>query len=888
MADIFDQIASQPKGDIFDQISYNSERTPADVNPQMNKAKEDASEGWVAHGLTDTAGQYLVNPLVQSINSVTPAINGINKIIGPSDDAIPQIKGPDMSNASPAARIVGDVAGGVTQGVAATAMGGGNPFLGYGALSGLSAYGQGKPVLPAVGMGELSAASQFMGGAAGSKLASVAAKPIGGMVAKYAPNIGSAIGMGAASAGGAAVTGGNPWEAGATGALFGSMNPMGGPKQMSAEDLDAKDSGEGASIYRNILNPGKGIINKVEIKSGGDINDSMKLAAKEALPINSIEGKLDNTAAIEKLKTSTSPLYDQQNQILASNPDKQFNLNDIASQVKSNLSSTIKNASDLQDAKKSVDNEIDAEILRHGTKNVNADGNVTYDPHVDGQTLNMIKQGMWGKSFDPMKPNANDSARAIGFAAKDAIEKAYPNDAIQENNAKIGQYLQLQKILEATHGQIVQGGKIGKYASQATGGLVGGLVGTHVPFLGEIAGPIAGYKTGEKVNQMINDPARITANWAKKRANFQVTNLPAISTRRPGIVSPQVVQGQNGRYQFSYGPNSTFYPNMVKGINSQNPPTVRSPLGLPSPKNVPYSPSQHVVMGEGSIKMPSPGNKNSIPMGQDRPIGLPSPRKVPYSSGQHVNIEPPNITQNPILAGRPEAPYEPGPEAIVTPRPGTPEYEKTFPQNKEGGPQSLLNPLKNIQQGSAISPLGLPTKTAMATAGALGIGSVFNPINSQAQTVKDPDRLKLNANQYIMKNEGWKGMPYMDTTGHKTVGYGFNMDGPASKYIPDDVKQGRRALTKEEGMSIFNKVYPNAVSNAQKFAGESWNNLSVNQQKSLIDMSYQMGSLNGFPKLKVAIQDGHYNTAAREILNSKYVKKDAPNRALQNSVLMQA
>lgn len=795
---------------------------PADESSEIKDAQWGANNPGL-RALQNTASQSLINPIYQAGKAISPVVDGIAKGIGykASDDPLindkPNFTPPDMSNAPMAARVLGDVTAGATKGAAATAAGGGNPLLGYGALSSLEASGRGENPVSGAIKGTISAIPQMIAGKVGSTLASAAAKPFGGMISKFAPNVGTALGMGGASAVEAARTGGNPIEAAATGATFGvmsPMNPIGSKIQVTPEQHDTIIDNEGAPLYRNILNPGKGIIKKVEIKSGGDINDSMKLAAKDALPINSVEGKIDNRAAMDQIKSTTAPLYNEQNQILASNPGKQFDLQSIGGQVKANLSKNEKSASDLAADHAKVDNEINAEILRHGQ-------------NVDGQTLNMIKQGMWGKSYNPLEPNANDGARAIGFAMKDAIEKAYPDQSIMENNAKIGQYLQLQRILEATHGQVVQGGKIGKYSAQGAGMLAGGLVSAHAPFLGEIAGPLVGREIGGRVNDFMNDPTRLTSNWKNKISKYEINNPNPAQTRRPGVVSPQVV-GAPG-----VTPSMNPVTNAITG---------KAPIGLPSPRNVPYNPSQHTVMGQGSIKMPN-------------------------LKGEGV-----------LESGRPDLPYTPGPEAIITPPPGTPEHAQTFSQGS-------VNPLVNVQQGSAIDPLGKKI-APLVVAGALGIGSVFNPSNSQASTVKDPERLKLSANQYIMKNEGWKAIPYLDTNGNKTVGYGFKEGGMAWKYVPDAVKQGRRAMTQEEGINAFNKAYPAAVSTAQKFAGDNWGLLSEGQQKALTDMAYQMGSI-GFPKLRQAIESGNFNTASREILNSKYARKDAPQRALQNAILMQ-
>lgn len=912
-------------------------RTPADASPEMKDAQWGAANPYLRAG-QNIASQSLVNPLVQAINGISPAINGLDKLEG-NNFRIPQIQGPDMSNAPIAAKVLGDVAGGGAQGLLATAMGGGNPILGYGAMSGLGAFGEGKPVVPAVIGGAASAIPQMIAGKMGSSLASSAAKPIGGMMAKYAPNVGTALGMGGASAAQAAMTGGNPVIAGATGATFGlmsPMNPMGAPRTVSPEQYDSLLD-QGAEKYRNVLNPGKGIINKVEIKSGNDIDDSMRLAAKEGLVINSNEGKLDNRSAIDQLKAAVAPMYDEQNKILASNASKQFNLQDLADQVNSGLAKTTKSASDLSSAQGKVQNEIDAEILRHGTKITDADGNITYDPRVDGQTLNMIKQGMWGKSYNPLEPNANDSARAIGYAAKDAIEKAYPLDTIKENNANIGQYLQLQKILESTHGQGIQGGKIGKYASQATGAITGGLVSSHLPLLGEVAGPMAGREIGQRVHDIINDPARITGDWAKQIKNVSVSNPNPIELRRPGAVTPEVMNApQTSMNPITLGlPNKSNY--NMPGYKESSPTILSGPKGTPDVKS---PPSDYLRQREN---MP---NKINVPVGKSE-----SSNPIPMngrsaSSMNPINFPPKTEASNGSAQPNKRAQFDMSkggtpqglPEPIVTPPLGTQEHAQAFPQ-------SQFNPLKTVQQALSAAKEKLSSEKGSASVGGestedmkallksyqqrmnepdvqkdastkkdlqvkmellsrkikdasnnplasvagatmLGAASVFHPTTSQAQTVKDPDRLKLTANKYIMKNEGWKPSMYLDTNGHKTVGYGFKEGGMAWKYVPDAVKQGRRAMTKAEGMTAFNKAYPDAVASAHSFAGNAWDNLSVNQQKSLIDMSWQMGNI-AFSKLKAALQSGNYNTASREIMNSKYAKKDAPQRALQNSILMQ-
>lgn len=534
MADIFDTVSVQSpaKGvDIFDQVSTHE---PADANIGVDKF-------WAEHpyfkAAGDTLQQAFVNPVVQAGNAIIPAMNGITKGLGiPEDQPGRQISGPDMSNAPMSARVLGDVASGVTKGAAATAIGAGNPFLGFGALSGLEAIGKNQnPVWPAF-MGAASAIPQVIAGKAGSTLATAGAKRFGDMfgqfapqIEKYAPNVGTAVGMGGESAGQAALTGGNPVEAGVTGATFGAMSPMGqfgAPKQMTQEQYDSWINNK-ANDYRQILNPGKGMVNKFEVKSGKDLDDVFKLAAEEGIILHkSQDGKLDTSGAVKQLAPKTAELNGQINDILSQDQTPSFDLNDLADQAKSQLDGRIKNALELKQAKNQVDNEIKAEIEKNGQ-------------YVNGSTLNNIKQGMWGKAYDLMAPTNNIVARQIGVSAKDAIEKLYPNNDIRGINQQLGKYYDLKNVLESSHGNVVQAGKIGKYVAQGIGALSGHA--TAIP-----GAEIAGSWAGGKLSQFLNDPHMKTSNISKQGKNIEITNPKPKAI--PSVVKQKAKEGLNDEW----------------------------------------------------------------------------------------------------------------------------------------------------------------------------------------------------------------------------------------------------------------------------------------------------------------------------------------------------
>lgn len=251
-----------------------------------------------------------------------------------------------------------------------------------------------------------------------------------------------------------------------------------------------------ADAYRKVLSPGKGVINKTEIKSGKDLQDTFKLAAQEGLIIHKdADGKIDTTEAIAKLKPKTDELNQELNQALDSDKSNRFNLGDLKDLAKKELSKTIKNPLDLKNARTQAEKEIDAAIEEYGH-------------NVSGSQLNTIKQGMWAKSYDQLAPNDYVVANKIGHVVKDLIERNYPEQNIKGINQQLGKYYDLRNILQNSHGNVVKSGKLGRYFAQGAGAVVG----APLPYVG----PLVGGYAGGKIADFINSPERVTGSISKK------------------------------------------------------------------------------------------------------------------------------------------------------------------------------------------------------------------------------------------------------------------------------------------------------------------------------------------------------------------------------------
>ena len=113
--------------------------------------------------------------------------------------------------------------------------------------------------------------------------------------------------------------------------------------------------------------------------------------------------------------------------------------------------------------------------------------------------------------------------------------------------------------------------------------------------------------------------------------------------------------------------------------------------------------------------------------------------------------------------------------------------------------------------------------------------------------------------KYTRRYEGLSVVPYQCPAGHLTIGYGHNLETGISKEAAEFIlKQDMQAAEK-------------AVS--KQFVG--WNQLSEVRQFVLTDMCFNMGigKLRTFKKMWVAIQRGDYQTAAAEMINSRWASQ---------------
>ena len=109
----------------------------------------------------------------------------------------------------------------------------------------------------------------------------------------------------------------------------------------------------------------------------------------------------------------------------------------------------------------------------------------------------------------------------------------------------------------------------------------------------------------------------------------------------------------------------------------------------------------------------------------------------------------------------------------------------------------------------------------------------------------------------LVRHEGLKLKVYRDSLGIPTIGVGRNLQ---------DV-----GISEDEAMVLLDNDLINVFEDLDR-ALPWWRKMSTYRQMALADMSFNMGikRLLGFKKALAAMQEGRWEDAAREMLDSKW------------------
>jgi len=160
---------------------------------------------------------------------------------------------------------------------------------------------------------------------------------------------------------------------------------------------------------------------------------------------------------------------------------------------------------------------------------------------------------------------------------------------------------------------------------------------------------------------------------------------------------------------------------------------------------------------------------------------------------------------------------------------------------------------------------------------------VINPNVSNESYQSFSSQLKSSENSsnkgYDKKKKLW--FPFdVGVNEEKNIGWGINM----STFSDEDKKRMSKGVTSEEIEDIFNKRISKHLNKSKEKItemGGDWDSLPDNAKLALADFSYNLGSLNKFPKFTQAIIDNDLETAKKEYkryYTDKGVKKEMTSR----------
>jgi len=168
-----------------------------------------------------------------------------------------------------------------------------------------------------------------------------------------------------------------------------------------------------------------------------------------------------------------------------------------------------------------------------------------------------------------------------------------------------------------------------------------------------------------------------------------------------------------------------------------------------------------------------------------------------------------------------------------------------------------------------------------------GIGTIEDRVNESNESVKVVHRIEaekkenVNSNLYetIARHEGIRDTAYFDSKGILTIGAGFNLEKQGAKERIEKmglnyelVCDKKQKLSKEHIFLLMKEDVETAISDAKKYVGEKWESLNPDAKEIIINMSYNLGypRLSKFKKLKHALINRDYQTAAKEMKDSKW------------------
>lgn len=135
----------------------------------------------------------------------------------------------------------------------------------------------------------------------------------------------------------------------------------------------------------------------------------------------------------------------------------------------------------------------------------------------------------------------------------------------------------------------------------------------------------------------------------------------------------------------------------------------------------------------------------------------------------------------------------------------------------------------------------------------------------------------------IKRHEGYSQIPYQDSLGNLTGGWGHLLEHRRLDQYPESKTLGDlfRELTDPVAHAAWlDADIEQATADAMNFAGHSWESLTDERREVLVEMAFQLGgpNLRSFVRFRDALCLSQWAQAKAEMLNSRWARQ-TPNRA---------
>ncbi len=132
--------------------------------------------------------------------------------------------------------------------------------------------------------------------------------------------------------------------------------------------------------------------------------------------------------------------------------------------------------------------------------------------------------------------------------------------------------------------------------------------------------------------------------------------------------------------------------------------------------------------------------------------------------------------------------------------------------------------------------------------------------------------------------EGFRPKAYYDTRGFPTIGSGFllcKVNAPLAHYANFKLSRTVSLIMLDELMQESQAVASTRFRNA-------WASMNDDRRAILLSMLHQLGTegVMGFRKFLSAVEASNWREAYNQMLDSKWAKKDTPERAQRHALVM--